>query len=173
MGGYVSFFVEDQSITLGNGYTTSLRGYNAWDKDIMTLVKFKQICSAFRSEFNQYDHHDKCYQLQWFIRKFNFMAKKIFYLGPNVSFDEGGVAMRSRFCPVRQYCKDKPAKYWVDFFILADSGDCFIYYLDVYQGKNKANILKSKINDDTYGCRYLFMDNRYAAPQLFALMLTN
>ena len=71
--------------------------------------------------------------------------------------------------------------------------DYFIYHLDVYQGKNKANIdihpivrhlpttqkavansiLKSGIDNDEYGCRYLFMDNRYAAPQLFALMLTN
>ena len=96
--------------------------------------------------------------------------------------------MRSRFCPVRQYNKDKPAKYRVDFFILADSRD-----LDVYQGKNKANIdihpsvkhlpttqkavanaiLKSQIDNDKDGCRYLFMDNRYAAPQLLALILTN
>ena len=193
MGGYESYFVEDQSITLCNGYSTSLRGYNAWAKDIMTLLRFKQIRSAFRSECNRFDPNDKCYQLRWFLRKFNFMAKKTFYLGPNASFDEGGIAMRSRFCPVRQYNKDKPAKYRVDFFILSDSRDYFIYHLDVYQGKNVANIdihpsvrrlpttqkavanaiLKSKINNDKDGCRYLFMDNRYAAPQLFALMLTN
>ena len=121
------------------------------------------------------------------------MAKKIFYLGPNASFDEEGIAMRSRFCPVRQYNKDKPAKYRVDFFILADARDYFICHLDVYQGKNKVNIdihpsvkylpttqkavansiLKSGIDNDEYGYIYLFMDNRYAAPQLFALMLTN
>ena len=34
-------------------------------------------------------------------------------------------------------------------------------------------ILKSGIDNDKDGCRYLFMDNRYAAPQLLALMLTN
>ena len=193
MGGYESYFVENQSLTLASGYTASLRGYNAWAKDIMSLVRFKQIRSAFRSECHQYDINDKCYQLRWFIRHFNYMAKKTFNLGPNASFDEGGIAMRSRFCPVRQYNKDKPAKYRVDFFILADSRDYFIYHLDVYQGANQANIdihpnikhlpttqkavanaiLKSGIDNDKDGCRYLFMDNRYAAPQLFALMLTN
>ena len=193
MGGYESYFVEDQSITLCNGYSATLRGYNAWAKDIMTLLRFKQIRSAFRSECDRFDPNDKCYQLRWFIRKFNFMARKTFHLGPNAAFDEGGISMRSRYCPVRQYNKDKPAKYRVDFFILADSRDYFIYHLDVYQGKNTANIdihpsvrrlpttqkavanaiLKSKINNDKDGCRYLFMDNRYAAPQLFALMLTN
>ena len=193
MGGYQSYFTEQLSITASNGYSTSLRGYHAWAKDIMSLLRFKQIRSAFRSECDRYDPNDKCYQLSWIIRQFNFMAKKIFHLGPNASFDEGGIPMRSRFCPVRQYNKDKPAKYRVDFFILADSRDYFIYHLDVYQGKNKANIdihpsvrhlpttqkavanaiLKSQIANDLDGCRYLFMDNRYAAPQLLALMLTN
>ena len=193
MGGYESYFVENQSLTLASGYTASLRGYNAWAKDIMSLVRFKQIRSAFRSECHRYDINDKCYQLRWFIRHFNYMAKKTFDLGPNASFDEGGIAMRSRFCPVHQYNKDKPAKYRVDFFILADSRDYFIYHLDVYQGANQANIdihpsikhlpttqkavanaiLKSGIDNDKDGCRYLFMDNRYAAPQLLALRLTN
>ena len=193
MGGYESYFSENITVSLASGYSSTLRGYNAWAKDIMSLVRFKQIRSAFRSEYHRYDVNDKCYQLRWFIRQFNYMAKKIFYLGPNASFDEGGIAMRSRFCPVRQYNKDKPAKYRVDFFILADARDYFIYHLDVYQGKNKANIdihpsvkhlpttqkavansiLKSGIDNDEHGCRYLFMDNRYAAPQLFALMLTN
>ena len=101
--------------------------------------------------------------------------------------------MRSRFCPIRQYNKDKPAKYRVDFFILADATHYFIYHLDVYQGKNLANIdidplirhlpttqkavanaiLKSQINNDKDGCRYIMMDNRYAAPQLLAIMLSN
>ena len=92
--------------------------------------------------------------------------------------------MRSRFCPIRQYNKDKPAKYRVDSFTFADSRD---YFLDVYQGKNKANveihpslrslpttqktvansILKLVVDNDKDGCRYLYMDNRYAAPQLF------
>ena len=95
--------------------------------------------------------------------------------------------MRSRFCPIRQYNKDKPAKYGVDSFTFADSRDYFMYQLNVYQGKNKSNvdirssvrslpttqkavansILKSGINNDKDGCRYLYMDNRYAAPQLF------
>ena len=38
------------------------------------------------------------------------MARDVFYLGPNVLFDEGRIAMRSRYCPVRQYNKDKPEK---------------------------------------------------------------
>ena len=48
--------------------------------------------------------------------------------------------MRSRYCPVQIYNRDRPDKFRVDFFILADSKHYFIYHLDVYQGKNKASI---------------------------------
>ena len=77
----------------------------------MSLLKFIQIHSAFRSECDKDYLNDKSFQLRWFIQQFDFMARKIFHLGPNASFDEGGIPMMSRFCPVRQYNKDKPAKY--------------------------------------------------------------
>ena len=83
--------------------------------------------------------------------------------------------MRSRYCPVRQYNKDKPAKYRVDFFLLADTDYYNVFHLDVYQGSNKANIdihptlhklpttqkavanaiLKSRIDNDPNGSRRL------------------
>eukprot|EP00957_Ditylum_brightwellii_P059625 4526472-Ditylum_brightwellii.AAC.1 len=120
-------------------------------------------------------------------------TRKIFHLGPKASFDEGGVPMQSRFCPVRQYNKDKCDKFRVNFFILADAYHYFIHHLVCYQGKNKANIdidpsirrlptmqkavanaiLKSNIANDPNGCKFLYMDNHYAAPQLFAIMATN
>ena len=136
---------------------------------------------------------DKCHQLRYFIRRFNESAKKTFNLCPNASFDEGAVAMRSRYFPARQYNKDKPNKFRVDFFILSDAKYYFIYHLDVYQGKISNNIdvhkdsrklpttqravantiLKSEIVNDPNGSRHLFMDYQYCAPQLMALILTN
>ena len=192
MGGYASYFVSNPCVSVG-GYSVQLKGYTPWAKDIMSLIRFKQIRSAFHPEAEKSICGDKCHQLRFFIRKFNEMARNVFSLGPHASFDEGGVAMRSRYCPVRQYNKDKPDKYRVDFFILADATHYFIYHLDVYQGRNTSNIdihpyatclpttqkavanaiLKSGIDNDTNGCRYLMMDNRYTPPQLFALMLTN
>eukprot|EP00957_Ditylum_brightwellii_P007576 573797-Ditylum_brightwellii.AAC.1 len=54
---------------------------------------------------------DKCHQLRHFIHTFNRKARKIFHLGPKAPFDEGGVPMQSRFCPTRQYNKDKPDRF--------------------------------------------------------------
>ena len=63
-----------------------------------------------------------------------------FCLGPDAAFNEGRVSMRSYYCPVQHYNKDKPDKYRVDVFILADAKYDVIYHLDVYQGKNEANV---------------------------------
>ena len=83
-------------LTLGDSYAIELRGYENWAKDVMTLIRFKQIRSAFHPEADKSLSNDKCHQLRYFIRTFNEMAKKTFNLGPNISLDEGGVAMRSR-----------------------------------------------------------------------------
>eukprot|EP00957_Ditylum_brightwellii_P067991 5162241-Ditylum_brightwellii.AAC.1 len=96
---------------------------------------------AIHPEGVQYSNNDKkCHQLRHFMCTFNRKARKIFHLGSNASFDEGGVPVHSRFCPVMQYNKDKHDKFRVDFFILADTKHYFIYHLDCYQGKRKANI---------------------------------
>ena len=191
MGGYVSYFEENPVINIGDHYSVQLRGYNPWAKNVMSLSRFKQIRSAFHPEAGDSDCGDKCHQLRYFIRMFNKKARVVFELGPDFSFDEGGIAMRGRYCPVRMYNKNKPAKFQIDFFILADAKYYFIYHLDVYQGANDANIdidakvchlpttqkcvanalLQSNIANDPRGCWYGYFDSRYACPQLFAILL--
>jgi len=112
-------------------------------------------------------------------------------MGPNMAFDEGGVACRSRFCPVRQHNKDKPDKCRVDFFMLCDSKYYFIYHMDVHQGKNKHNsyihkhaadlpttqkavmnsIFKTDLSTpDPLGYRHLASDNRCNCPELLCVL---
>ena len=50
MGGYLYYFVEDPMINLGHGYSVQPRGYNAWREDVMTIIRFKHICSTFHIE---------------------------------------------------------------------------------------------------------------------------
>eukprot|EP00957_Ditylum_brightwellii_P048583 3686645-Ditylum_brightwellii.AAC.2 len=98
--------------------------------------------------------------------------------------------MRSCNCPVCQYNKNKPDKLCATFFILEDAKYSFIYHLDVYQGKNKSNIvihpdvinlptaqeavgnaiLQSDIANDSHGMQHLFFYSRYDAPQLLGIM---
>ena len=95
--------------------------------------------------------------------------------------------MRIRYCPVHMYNQDNPNKYRLGFFILADAKYYFVYYIDVYQGNNKANIyihpslhnlttthkyvandiIKSEITNDPHEYIHIYMENRYADVQLF------
>jgi hypothetical protein len=125
--------------------------------------------------------------------RFSYAKKYFFASRANCAFDEGGIACRSRYCPVRQYNKDKPDKFRVDFFILAGSKTYLIYHIDVYQGKNSANIgiyppaanlpttMKAVVNaivksdlkngsNDVNGYRVVSLDNRYQCPQLAFLL---
>jgi len=123
---------------------------------------------------------------------------RTFTPGRNLSFDEGGVASRSRVNPVRQYNKDKPNKFRIDFFVLTNNTKregqseipYFIMHLDVYQGKNAANIgipneirhlpttqkavinaiIAAGLGKDPDGLRCLFMDNRYTCAQLLLML---
>ena len=118
-----------------------------------------------------------------------------FILGCECSFDEGGIASKSRYYPVRQYNSLKPDKYRIGFFVLvnASHGKNFIYHLDVYQGKNSSNaqiteeawslpttqkavvntVITSGIENDPGGMRELYMDNRYTSPHLFVFLGEN
>ena len=70
----------------------------------------------------QPQHHlylSSMYHLQ--LGYFDPWAVKIFSLQRfKQIFDEGGIALRSRYCPVRKYNKDKPDKFHVELFCLAN-----------------------------------------------------
>jgi Transposase IS4 len=162
----------------------------------MSLNPFKQIRGAFHPEDKSAGNgcDDKCYQVRAAINELNAASLANVVTGGNCAFDEGGIACRSCYCPVRQeYNKDKPNKYQVDFFILACSTTYIIHHIDVYQGKNTANIgidvpcvnlpttmkavanaaIKSELrrgSNDVNGFRVVSLDNQYQCPQLAFLM---
>ena len=192
LGGYSAYFTKDPQVNMGRDYNVTLADFPAWANNVMTLGRFKQIRAAYHPEVGASEIGDKCHQLRHAINSMNAASKSTFVPGPNLSFDEGGVASRSRMNPVRQYNKDKPQKFRVDFFVLCNNtpGCYFIVHLDVYQGKNAQNIgipeeiqnlpttqkavvnavIQSGIANDTDGLRSLFTDNRYSSPPLFVLL---
>jgi Transposase IS4 len=194
-GGYPAYFRDsDQKIAFGsNRGMQTIPDSKGFAQKYMSLARFKQIRQAFHPESKAMASGggDKCYQLRRAINTINTAAKWSFIPGRDLAFDEGGVACRSRFCPVRQYNKDKPSKFRVDFFILACSTTYCIFHLDVYQGRNATNVgiapaiqdlpttqkatmnaIMAGIGVETAGARHLALDNRYQCPELAALLLT-
>ena len=140
-GGYEQYFKDCNYIKATSRKRYKITGHTAWAKKIMPLRHFKQVRAAFRVE-KKGDKRvgDKAYQLRRVATRISEGARRTFVPGRNMSFDEGGIASRSRRNPIRQYCKDKPNKFRVDFFILADAKEYFIYNLEPYQGRNGGNI---------------------------------
>jgi hypothetical protein len=158
----------------------------------MPEYRFRQIRAALHPEIKKSSVQDKCHQLRASILSLNEHAKRTFILGKECSFDQGGIANKSCYNPVRQYNASKPAKYRIDFFVLVNASQCknFIYHLDIYQGKNSNNahiveeawhlpttqkavvnaIISCGIHNDPDGMREIYMDNRYTAPELFVLL---
>jgi Transposase IS4 len=187
-GGYEAYFRKTNKVIYG----TVIQDSVGFARKYMELVRFKQIRSCFHPEDKvaSAGMTDKCYQLRHAINTFNSASSNLRYVPSNVSFDEGGVMCKSRFCPVRQYNKDKPDKFRVDFFIMACPKTFYIHHLDVYQGKNASNVgiveearclpttqkavlndvLSTRIANDPAGARTLAMDNRYNCPELGTLL---
>ena len=191
-GGYATHFANEDKVicadTRRNPVTIKIGNSKGWAQHMLPFSRFRQIRGAFHPEDKVASYgKDKCYQLRHVLNRLNAAALSTFIMGPNMSFDEGGSACRSRMCPVRQHNKDKPDKYRVDFFILSDSKKYFIYHMDVYQGKNDHNCYIDKRAADLpttqkavinalyqtkldvwspFGYRSLSTDNRYGCCEL-------
>jgi len=163
-----------------------------WAQHTMSLGRFKQMRGAFHPEDRVAScDEDKCHQLRHVLNRLNAASLLSFETGPNMSFDEGGSACRSRMCPVRQHDEDKPDKHRVDFFVLLDAKHCFIHHMDVCQGKNSHNVHIDKRASDLpatqkaviialcqtgldnwtpFGCCMLAADNRHGCCELAAIL---
>lgn len=188
-GGYKAYFSGNNIFVDPGGKVDVLEieGTRHIVSKYMTLNRFMQIRGAFHPEDKSASMGgDKCYQLRYAINAFNDAAFRTFIVPIDISFDEGGCGCRSRYCPCRQYNKDKPKKYRVDFFICSSAKKYNILHLDVYQGKNSNNVgisnelqcfpvtQKAVLNAlhqlnlhmETDGFRFVATDNQYACPEL-------
>jgi Transposase IS4 len=186
-GGYGAYFSAHNRRICG----VELKGTDGFARHYMSLNRFKQIRAAFHPEDRcSGEGGDKCYQLRHLLNTMNQAASNTKFIGENVTFDEGGIGSRHRLNPVRQYNKDKPQKFRVDFFIMACSRSYFIHHVDVYQGRNATNVgihravrtlpttqkavmnavLSTGMHNEVHGARHIALDNRYQCPELAFLL---
>jgi Transposase IS4 len=136
-GGYQAYFSSTNKSVFG----LEIFGSDGFARHYMSLIRYKQIRAAFHPEDRVAGiAGDKCYQLRHVINTMNQAAMNTKFMASDLTFDEGGIGSRHRLNPVRQYNKDKPQKFRVDFFILACSKTYFIHHIDVYQGANASNV---------------------------------
>lgn len=151
--------------------------YNGlWARDIMSRNRFKALL-AFLHVVDPYneDANDKLRKVSPFISHFQEACRTLYQPDQNVAVDERIV--KSKHCSgIRQFIKNKPVKFGIKLWVLADSKNGYTSNFEVYAGKNgteKENDLGLGYNTVWKLCQWLqsqgyhvYFDNFYTSPQL-------
>ena len=108
-----------------------------WFCSILPRNRFKQIVRFFHVVDNttRSEHpDDKLFKVRPLVDSLLDKCKKHFHPSRNLSIDESIIGTKSRIS-FRQYIKNKPTKWGVKMFVLADSKTGFIVNFEIYTGK--------------------------------------
>ena len=106
---------------------------------VMTRNRFQQISTYLHFNNNAELHEnaeDKLYKIRPVYSLIVERWRSLYNLGEAISIDEGMMKWRGRLS-FRVYQKDKPTKYGVKSYILADAKTKYCWNIDIYHGTSK------------------------------------
>ena len=92
-----------------------------------------------------------------------------------LSVDEAMIPFKGRL-GFKQYMKDKPTKWGIKVFVLADAKNGYVYRMQIYTGKNAnldsdvglcSRVVLELVEGLEHSSPSIFMDNYYTSPWLF------
>ena len=134
---------------------------------IMTFLHFNDN-EAMPSPCN-----DKLYKIRPIFEYLSGKWRLLYSLGEYIAIDEGMLKWRGRLS-FRVYNKDKPTKYGIKAYTLADSTSGYCYNMDIYHRERKTiketaqGLLTSKCTGLWHS---LYMDNFYNSVELSEALL--
>jgi hypothetical protein len=78
---------------------------------------------------------DKLRQVRWLVEEIRENCKKVWALGKFLTIDEMMVRYKGTYSPIRQYMPNKPQKWGLKIWCLADAVSKYVYNFSVYCGK--------------------------------------
>lgn len=151
---------------------------------VMSRDRFKAILSslyicdpaedALNDRAKGTEEYDCLHRVRLLIEHMRIRCMAVYHPRQHISVDERMVATKARLS-FKQYMKDKPTKWGLKFFVLAD---CNGYAVDfrLYTGKARESsgnglsfdVVTSLVNREYLGTGYIvYCDNFYTSPQLF------
>lgn len=120
------------------------------------------------------DGYDKLGKIRPFLELIRNRFQRVYAPSRNLSVDETLVKFKGRLS-WRQYMRDKPARFGLNEFTLADSENGYVLDINVYTGKECGQDSKGlpqrvvlKLVEPFYRLGYnIFMDNYYTSVELF------
>ena len=164
-------------------WSTAALFHGTWARSfISSRRRFQQISSFLKvSNHEMEDKDDKSCKVRFLHDYIRRKCMKLFQPYGQVSIDERMVQNKGRYS-FRQYIKDKPTKWGMKLWVLADADTGYTYNFEVYTGKNGTAPSKlglayevvMRLIKSLFGQGYrLFVDNFYSSVQLCKDLLVN
>ena len=103
---------------------------------ISSRTRYRQINSFLKiTDHTQEDSTDKLTKVRFLYDIIKCKCKELYQPHSNVSIDERMVRNKGRYS-FRQYIKDKPTKWGMKWWVLADSCNGYTYDFDLYLGRS-------------------------------------
>ena len=154
--------------------------HGIWARAFMSKNRFKQIgCFLKISNFETEDKDDKLTKVRFLHDYVRRKSMKLYQPKQNISIDERMVRNKGRYS-FRQYIKDKPTKWGMKIWVLAESATGYTYDYEVYTGKSSLKSVNGlgydvvmKLCKSFYEQGYrLFIDNFYTSGFLLSSLLS-
>ena len=119
------------------------------------------------------DCTDKIYKIRPVYEMLTEQWREMYSLGEHIAIDEGMLKWRGRLS-FRVYNKDKPTKYGIKAYILADSNSGYCWNMDIYHQQKKAikETVEGLLTNRCTGLWHsLYMDNYYNSVELSEALL--
>jgi hypothetical protein len=85
---------------------------------------------------------DKIRQVRWLVDKIRDACKAVWSLGKYLAIDEMMIRYKGSYSPIRQYMPNKPQKWGLKVWCLADAVSKYVYNFSIYCGKSVENVLQ-------------------------------
>ena len=162
------------------GTKTLLHGL--WARAIMPRLRFRAIMALLHVvDPGTENPDDKLRKVESFINYFKGRCLSLYQPRQNVAIDERMVKSRHR-SDIRQYIKDKPTKWGIKLWVLADSSNGYTIDFNVYIGRAAGRDISANGLGYDVVMRlmqpflkqgyHLFVDNFYTSVNLFKHLFT-
>ena len=162
-------------------WSTAVLFHGSWARAfIVSKKRFKQIGAFLKvSNFETENQNDKLTKVRFLHEYVRRKCMKLYQPHEQVSIDERMVRNKGRYA-FRQYIKDKPTKWGMKIWVIADAITGYTYDFEVYTGKTGTPISNNGLGYDVvmrlmksiYGQGYkLFIDNYYTSVKLIVDLL--
>ena len=142
------------------------------------IFRFLHLCDTSQQVPAGQPGHDKLFKVRHFLDMFSSSFDQEYNLHQECSVDEAMIPFKGRV-GFKQYMKDKPTKWGIKVFVLADATNGYVKAFQVYTGRTVegssdvglcTKVVLDLLSEHRNSGLTVYMDSYYSSPQLYAAL---